>query len=102
MPSTTQPTIDRPLIVAALSGGVDSATAAALLVEQRKHAETLARAVELVFLALPHGVAAEYAITPNLVATVAPFSFGFSQAPEGLVISSLTEIDVLAGLAWRR
>jgi len=47
------------------------------------------------------GVAAEYAITPKLVATVAPLSFGFSPAPDELVISSLTQLDVLVGLGYR-
>jgi opacity protein-like surface antigen len=47
------------------------------------------------------GVAAEYAITPNLVATVAPLSIGFSPAPNELFISSLAQFDVLVGLGYR-
>ena len=47
------------------------------------------------------GVAAEYAITPNLVATIAPFSLGFTPAPDALVIKSLTQFDVLLGVGYR-
>jgi hypothetical protein len=47
------------------------------------------------------GVAAEYAVTPNLVATVAPLGVGFSPAPDQLVISSLVQIEVLVGLGYR-
>lgn len=47
------------------------------------------------------GVSAEYAITPNIVATLAPFSFGFSPAPEEAHMDSLTEIDVHVGVGYR-
>jgi hypothetical protein len=47
------------------------------------------------------GVAAEYAITPSLVATIAPLSVGFSSAPDELIIGSLIELDVLVGLGYR-
>jgi opacity protein-like surface antigen len=47
------------------------------------------------------GVAAEYAVTSNVVATVAPLSLAFSPAPKGLVITSLSQLDVLVGLGYR-
>ena len=47
------------------------------------------------------GVAAEYAVTPNLVATIAPLGVGFSPAPDRLAFRSLTQLDVLVGLGYR-
>ena len=47
------------------------------------------------------GVAAEYAVTPNLVATVAPIGVGFSPASDRLAFRSLTQLDVLVGLGYR-
>lgn len=49
------------------------------------------------------GVSADYAITPNLVVTAAPFSFSYSPPKEGLRedIESLTEIDFMVGLGYR-
>jgi hypothetical protein len=48
------------------------------------------------------GVAAEYAITPSVSATIAPLSLAFSPVPEALSISSLTQLDVLFGVGYRR
>ncbi len=49
------------------------------------------------------GVSADYAITPNLVITAAPFAFSYSPPKEGLRedIKSLTEIDFMVGLGYR-
>lgn len=49
------------------------------------------------------GVSADYAITPNLVVTAAPFAFSYSPAKEGLRedIKSLTEIDFMVGVGYR-
>ena len=47
------------------------------------------------------GVAAEYAVTRNLVATVAPIGVGFSPASDRLAFRSLTQLDVLVGLGYR-
>jgi tetratricopeptide (TPR) repeat protein len=49
------------------------------------------------------GVSADYAITPNVIATVAPFAFSFSPPKEGLRddIKSITAIDFMVGLGYR-
>src|SRR4029078_10928221 len=47
------------------------------------------------------GVAVEYAITPNVIATIAPLGLAFSPAPDGLVFRSITQLDVLAGVGYR-
>jgi hypothetical protein len=52
-------------------------------------------------LSLRLGIAAEYAFTPNLIATVAPLGIGFSPAPDELFMSSLVQLDVLVGLGYR-
>lgn len=46
-------------------------------------------------------VAADYAITPNIVASLTPFSFGYSPAKTGLVMDTLTRIDFLLGVGYR-
>ena len=49
------------------------------------------------------GLSADYAITPNLVVTVAPFAFSYSPPKAGLRddIKSLNEIDFMVGLGYR-
>jgi len=49
------------------------------------------------------GVSGDYAITPNLIATLAPFAFSYSPPKEGLVstIKSITSIDFMIGLGYR-
>lgn len=52
------------------------------------------------------GVSADFAITNNIVATVAPFAFSFSPAKEGLQaegeeISSITSLDFMVGIGYR-
>ncbi len=47
------------------------------------------------------GVAADYALTPNVVATLSPFGLAFSPAPEEAFMSSLVEIDILVGVGYR-
>jgi tetratricopeptide (TPR) repeat protein len=49
------------------------------------------------------GVSADYAITPSLVATVAPIAFSYSPAKEGLAasISAITALDFMVGLGYR-
>ncbi|HUS33113.1 MAG TPA: hypothetical protein VMZ53_31645, partial [Kofleriaceae bacterium] len=51
-------------------------------------------------LSVRAGVAADYEITPNIVATLQPFAFAFS--PKGDGIGALREIDVLVGLGYRK
>lgn len=46
------------------------------------------------------GVAADYEITPNIVATLQPFAFAFS--PGGGKIDALREIDILVGVGYRK
>lgn len=48
-------------------------------------------------------VSGDYAITPNLVATVTPVAFSFSPAKAGLRedISSITAIDFMVGIGYR-
>lgn len=48
------------------------------------------------------GVAADYLITQNLVATVAPFAFGYSPGTSSLYGGALREIDVLVGIGYRQ
>lgn len=57
-------------------------------------------------LGMPHvrvGISADYAVTPNLVITAAPFAFSYSPPKEGLRsdIESLNEIDFMVGLGYR-
>jgi hypothetical protein len=48
------------------------------------------------------GVSADYALTPNLLATVTPLAFSFSPAHSGLVnTSSLTALDFMVGVGYR-
>jgi len=49
------------------------------------------------------GVSADYAFTPNLLATVVPFAFSYSPAKTGLRddIKSITAIDFMIGLGYR-
>lgn len=49
------------------------------------------------------GVSADYAITPNVIATVAPFAFSYSPAKAGLRedISAITAIDFMVGVGYR-
>lgn len=48
------------------------------------------------------GVAADYLITPNIAATIAPFAFAYSPANDALYGGSLREIDVLVGIGYRQ
>jgi hypothetical protein len=50
---------------------------------------------------LRFGVSADYAITRNLIVTLAPMSVGLTLVPEDLFIGSLTELDVLLGLGYQ-
>jgi hypothetical protein len=49
------------------------------------------------------GVSADYAITPNIIATVAPFVFSYSPPKAGLRndITAITAIDFMVGLGYR-
>lgn len=49
------------------------------------------------------GASADYAITPNLIATLAPIAFSYSPPKEGLVssIKSITSIDFMIGVGYR-
>ncbi len=60
-------------------------------------------------LSMPHvriGVSGDYAITPNVIATVTPFAFSYSPGKEGLRvngqdISAITAIDFMVGVGYR-
>jgi tetratricopeptide (TPR) repeat protein len=54
-------------------------------------------------LAVRGAVAADYAFTPNLVATVTPFAIEYSPAKSGLRddISSIINLDFMVGLGYR-
>lgn len=47
-------------------------------------------------------VAADYALTANVAATVSPFGFAFSPGADGMYGNSLREIDILVGIAYRQ
>jgi hypothetical protein len=47
------------------------------------------------------GAAADYAITPNILATVSP-AFGYSPGASGMYASSLTELDLVVGVGYVR
>jgi len=54
-------------------------------------------------LAVRVGVAADYAVTPNVLITVAPIAFTYSPAKDGLRsdIKSLTRLDFMLGVGYR-
>lgn len=49
------------------------------------------------------GISADYSITPNFIATLAPIAFSYSPAKEGLRddINAITAIDFMIGLGYR-
>lgn len=49
------------------------------------------------------GASADYAITPNVIATVTPIAFSYSPAKQGLQadIKSITRLDFMLGLGYR-
>lgn len=52
------------------------------------------------------GISADFALTPNVIATVAPFAFQYSPGKDGLRaegkdISSITAIDFMVGVGYR-
>lgn len=57
----------------------------------------------LSMLHLRVGVSADYAITPNFIATLAPIAFSFSPAKTGLRedITSIRALDFMVGLGYR-
>ena len=57
----------------------------------------------LTSFAFRFGVSADYEITKNLVATVAPFAFTYSPAKTGLRsdISAITKIELMVGVGYR-
>ncbi|MEO6775888.1 MAG: tetratricopeptide repeat protein [Kofleriaceae bacterium] len=57
----------------------------------------------LAMLAVRVGVAADYAITPNVLITVAPIAFTYSPAKDGLRsdIKSLNRLDFMLGVGYR-
>jgi hypothetical protein len=57
----------------------------------------------LTMLHLRVGVSADYAITPNFIATLAPIAFSFSPAKTGLRedITSIKAVDFMVGLGYR-
>jgi tetratricopeptide (TPR) repeat protein len=61
-------------------------------------------------ISMPHlrvGISADYAITPNFIATLAPFTFSYSPGKDGLEtvegdkIDSITAIDFMVGIGYR-
>ena len=57
----------------------------------------------LTMLAVRAAVSADYAITPNIYATVAPFAFTYSPPKSGLKsdIKSITRMDFMVGVGYR-
>ena len=57
----------------------------------------------LTMAAVRIGVSADYEITPNIVATIAPISFAYSPAKSGLRsdIKSITALDFMIGVGYR-
>jgi tetratricopeptide (TPR) repeat protein len=57
----------------------------------------------LTMFGLRLGVSGDYAITPNLVATIAPLAFSYSPAKAGLRadITSITQLQFMLGLGYR-
>ena len=57
----------------------------------------------LTMLAVRVAASADYAITPNIVATVMPIAFSFSPAKSGLRddVSSITRLDFMLGVGYR-
>ena len=57
----------------------------------------------LSMLHLRVGISADYAITPNVIATIAPIAFSYSPPKEGLSddIKSITALDFMVGLGYR-
>jgi hypothetical protein len=57
----------------------------------------------LTMFAVRAGVSADYAITPNIYATVAPFAFQYSPAKAGLRtdIKSITRMEFMVGVGYR-
>jgi len=49
------------------------------------------------------GASADYAITPNVIATITPIAFSYSPPKEGLKddIKSITRLDFMLGLGYR-
>ncbi|MEO8701855.1 MAG: hypothetical protein ABI867_17555 [Kofleriaceae bacterium] len=60
-------------------------------------------------VSMPHvrvGISADYAITPNFIATLAPLAFSYSPGKQGLQtdgekIKSITAIDFMVGIGYR-
>jgi len=48
------------------------------------------------------GLAADYELTRNIVATVSPLNFAVSAGTDGMVPGSLRELDVVIGLGYRQ
>lgn len=57
----------------------------------------------LTMFAFRVGVSADYAITPNLVATAQPIAFSYSPAKEGLRedVTSITQLEFMLGVGYR-
>jgi hypothetical protein len=47
------------------------------------------------------GVSAEYAFTPNVVATVTPLSYSYAPAADGLAMTAVTNLSFLLGVGYR-
>jgi hypothetical protein len=58
-------------------------------------------AASFTMLSMRAGLSADYAITSNLIATLAPISIEYAWVPDQLFIDSLVQFDVLAGLGYR-
>jgi hypothetical protein len=57
----------------------------------------------LTMLAVRAGISVDYAITPNIIATVAPIAFTYSPPKSGLrdEIKSITRLDFMLGIGYR-
>jgi hypothetical protein len=52
-------------------------------------------------LSVRAGFTVDYAITPNVIASVVPFRFAFSPANAAMISSSFTQIEVAVGIGYR-
>jgi len=55
----------------------------------------------LAMFAVRGGLSVDYAITPNLAATVTPIAVTYSPAKDGLVFSSIMRLDFMLGIGYR-
>lgn len=55
----------------------------------------------LAMFAVRVGASVDYAVTPNVYVVVAPVTFSYSPAKDGLAFTALTRLDFMAGVGYR-